>query len=29
VQGGDPKVLVDTLGKYVKQNGSLPFKLVK
>jgi hypothetical protein len=27
VQGGDPKVLVDTLGKYVKQNGGLPFNL--
>ena len=27
VQGGDPKVIVDALGKYVKQNGSLPFNL--
>jgi hypothetical protein len=27
VQGGDPKVLVDTLGKYIKQNGGLPFNL--
>ena len=27
VQGGDPKVLVDTLGKYIKVNGSLPFNL--
>jgi hypothetical protein len=27
VQGGDPKVLVNTLSQYVKQNGSLPFNL--
>jgi hypothetical protein len=27
VQGGDPKVLVDTLSKYSKQNGGLPFSL--
>jgi hypothetical protein len=25
VQGGDPKVIVDALGKYIKANGSLPF----
>jgi hypothetical protein len=29
VQGGDPKILVDTLKRYVKQNGSLPFYLQK
>jgi hypothetical protein len=27
VQGADPKATVDALGKYVKQNGSLPFNL--
>jgi hypothetical protein len=27
VQGADPKATVDALGKYVKQNGSLPFSL--
>jgi hypothetical protein len=25
VQGADPKATVDALGKYLKQNGSLPF----
>jgi len=29
VQGADPKSTVDALGKYVKQNGSLPFNLTK
>jgi hypothetical protein len=27
VQGADPKATVDALGKYLKQNGSLPFTL--
>ena len=27
VQGADPKATVDALGKYVKQNGALPFNL--
>jgi ribosomal protein L12E/L44/L45/RPP1/RPP2 len=27
VQGADPKTTVDALGKYLKQNGSLPFNL--
>jgi hypothetical protein len=27
VQGADPKATVDALGKYLKQNGSLPFNL--
>jgi hypothetical protein len=27
VQGADPKATVDALGKYVKQNGALPFSL--
>jgi hypothetical protein len=27
VQGADPKATVDALGKYLKQNGSLPFSL--
>lgn len=27
VQGADPKATVDALGKYLKQNGTLPFKL--
>ena len=28
VQGADPKATVDALGKYVKQNGSLPFNIL-
>jgi hypothetical protein len=27
VQGADPKATVDALGKYLKQNGSLPFNI--
>jgi prophage DNA circulation protein len=27
VQGADPKATVDALGKYLKQNGSLPFNV--
>jgi hypothetical protein len=29
VTNADPKATVDALGKYVKQNGSLPFNLGK
>ena len=29
VPSADPKATVDALGKYLKQNGSLPFNLAK